>query len=165
MDWEPTGNLTLEARGIWSQNFHRTGRLLEGTDKTLCSPGARKKEQCPHKTLNQTCLWVSRSLWWRHGSTVACCRVRGTEYNNACTSPFEGGQNYLHYPYHSLTSGQTTGREHSPAYQQKIGLKIYWAWLHPWEQDPFSPIVSLSHQEASISLLSLSIRGQIEWKP
>jgi len=28
-----------------------------------------------------------------------------------------------------------------------------------------SPTVSLSHQEASISLLSLSLRGQTEWKP
>ena len=25
----------------------------------------------------------------------------------------------------SLVSGQTTGREHSPTHQQKIGLKIY----------------------------------------
>ena len=29
-----------------------------------------------------------------------------------------------------LVSGQTPGREHSPTHQQKIGLKIYWAW--PW---------------------------------
>ena len=32
--------------------------------------------------------------------------------------------------------------------QQKIGLKIYWAWPHPSEQDPVSPTVNLSHQEA-----------------
>ena len=57
------------------------------------------------------------------------------------------------------------GREHSPTLQQKIGLKIYWAWLCPSEQDPVSPSVSLSHQEASISLLPFSIRGQTEWKP
>ena len=38
------------------------------------------------------------------------------------------GHHYLHYLHHSLTSGQITGREHSPALQQKIGLKIYWAW-------------------------------------
>ena len=25
-------------------------RLLEGTNKTLCAPGPRRKEQCPHKT-------------------------------------------------------------------------------------------------------------------
>ena len=32
------------------------------------------------------------------------------------------------HDYHSLASGQTTGREHSPTHQQKIGLKICWAW-------------------------------------
>ena len=89
--------------------------------------------------------------------TVACCRVRNTKYNYVCTSPFEGGPHHLHYPYHSLASGQTRGREHSPTHQQKIGLKIYWAWPYSSEQDPVSPTVSLSHQEASISLLSLSI--------
>ena len=76
--------------------------------------------------------------------------------------PLEGGRHYLH---HSLVSGQTTGREHSPTHQQKIGLKIYWAWPYPSEQDPVFPSVSLSHQEASISLLSFSIREQTEWKP
>ena len=60
---------------------------------------------------------------------------------------------------------QITGREHSPTLQQKIGLKIYWAWPHPSEEDPVSPSVSLSHQEASINLLSFSIRGKTEWKP
>ena len=47
--------------------------------------------------------------------------------------------------------GQITGREYSPAHQQKIGLKIYWAWPHPSEEDPVSPTVSLSHQEATIA--------------
>ena len=55
--------------------------------------------------------------------------------------------------------------EHSPSHQQKIELKICWAWPHPSEQNLVSPSVSLSHQEASINLLSLSIRGQTEWKP
>ena len=31
---------------------------------------------------------------------------------------------YLHCLHQSLVSDQTTGREHSPAHQQKIGLKI-----------------------------------------
>ena len=52
-------------------------------------------------------------------------RGRGTECSNAYLAPFEGGRHYLHYLHHSLVSGQTTGREHSPAHQQKIGLKIY----------------------------------------
>ena len=46
-----------------------------------------------------------------------------------------------------------------------VGLNIYWAWLCPSEQDPVSPSISLSHQETSISLLSCSIRGHIDWKP
>ena len=136
--------------------------LLEGTNKTLCTPGPQRKEQCHHwERLSQTCLWVSRSLWRRRGSTVACRGVRGTEYNCACKSPFEGG---CHYPYHSLASGQITEREHSPTHQQKIGLKIYWAWPCPSEQDPDSSTAGSSHQEASTSLLSFSIRGQTEWK-
>ena len=38
-------------------------------------------------------------------------------------------------------------------------------WPHPSDQDPDSPTASPFHQEASISLLSFSIRGQTEWKP
>ena len=60
---------------------------------------------------------------------------------------------------------ELTGREHSPAHQQNIGLKIYWAWLCTSEQDPISKSVSLSHQEASISFLFSSMRGQTDWKP
>ena len=55
---------------------------------------------------------------------------------------------------------QVNSREHRSTHQQKIGLKTYWAWPRPSEQDPVSPSVSLSHQEASISLLSFSIRGK-----
>ena len=36
-------------------------RCLEGANKTLCTPGPRRKEQWPHKRLSQTYLWVSRS--------------------------------------------------------------------------------------------------------
>ena len=98
---------------------------------------------------------------WASG---ACCRVRGTESGSVCTGPFEGGRHCLHHPHHSLVSGQTTGREQSPGHQHTIGLKICWA--RPWalEQDPVSPTVSISHQKASISLLSVSLREQTEWK-
>ena len=53
-------------------------RLLEGTNRTLCAPGPRGKEQWPHKRLTQTCPWVSWSLQQRRGSLVACCRVGDT---------------------------------------------------------------------------------------
>ena len=64
---------------------------------------------------------------------------------------------------HSLASGQTTEREHSPTHQQKIELKIYRTHPPPQsEQDPTSTTVIVSHQEASISLLNLFLRRQTE---
>ena len=86
--------------------------------------------------LTQTCLWVSRSLQWRHESLVAWCRLRDTECSSVCTGLLEGGQHYLH---HSLVSGQITGREHSPAHQQKAGLKMYWAMAPPNRTRPNFP--------------------------
>ena len=138
--------------------------LSEGTNKILCAPGPRRKEPWPHKRLTQTCPWVSQILWWRRGLAMACRRVRGTEGSRACMAAFEGGRHSLHYLHHSLASGQTR-REHSPDHQQKIESKIYWAWPGSSEKDPVAPSVSLSHQEASIRLLILSIRRQTECKP
>ena len=60
---------------------------------------------------------------WVCGGLLQC--FRGTEYSSVLLGPFEGGHHYLHYLHHSLLSGQITGREHSPAHQQKIALKIY----------------------------------------
>ena len=118
-------------------------KFLENTNKILCAPGLRRKEQWPHKRLTQICLWMSRRLWQRHGSVVACWRVGGTKCSSVYMGPFEGDHHYIHYLHHSLASGQTTGKEHSTAHQQKIGLKIYWAWPCPSEQGPVSPSVSL----------------------
>ena len=42
------------------------------------------------------------------------------------------------------------------------GLNIYWSWLLSLKQDPVFPTVSLSHQEDSISLLSLSLKGRAD---
>ena len=92
---------------------------------------------------------------WAHTGLL---QGRGTEYDSACTRPSEGGRHYLHQPHHNLVSGQITGRKHSPAHQQKIRDLLSTA--PPVSTVP--PTVSLSQQEASISLLSLSIRGQTE---
>ena len=70
-------------------------------------------------------------------------RVEGTECSSACVGPFEGGLHYLHYLHCSLASSQTTGRKPSPTHQEKTGLKIYWAWPCPSEQDHF-PLKSVS---------------------
>ena len=58
--------------------------------------------------------------------TPGCC----TQSPCSCRGPFGGGRHYLPYLHHSfglktMASGQTTGRGHSPAHQQKIELKIY----------------------------------------
>ena len=109
---------------------------------------------------------MEASWWERLWGKVGLVLMGGAMLSKSLIQfSIEGGRHYLHYLYHSLVSGQTAGREHSPAHQQKIRLKIYWAWPCPSEQDPVSPSISPSHQEASISLLSLSIRGQTDWKP
>ena len=64
----------------------------------------------------------SRAEAWVGGGLL---QSLGTECSSVCLGPFEGGCHFLHYLHHSLGSGQTTGSEHSPAHQQKIGLQIY----------------------------------------
>ena len=56
---------------------------MEGTNRILYTSGPRRKEQRPHKRVSQTCLGVSRSLRWRRGSAVACCRAGGSECSSA----------------------------------------------------------------------------------
>ena len=65
---------------------------------------------------------MSRSLWQSHGLAMACYSIGRTEYGSAFTGPFEGGYHYLYYFHHSVVS---QAKQHIPAYQQKIGLKIY----------------------------------------
>ena len=78
----------------------------------------------PQETDPDLPLTIQESLLeaWVGGGQL---QGRGTECGSACMGPFKGGRHYLHYFYHSLASGQTTGREHSPTRLQKIGLKIY----------------------------------------
>ena len=112
-----------------------------------------------------TCLWVCRSLRQRRGSAVACCKVQGTQCSSACMGPFGGSRHYLHYLHHSFASGQTTGRDHSQAQQQKIQLKIYWTWSRPSEQDSVSPSVSLTLSLTLRKLPQASYPYPSEWKP
>ena len=72
--------------------------------------------------LTQTHLWVSRSLWERCGSAVACCRVGGTECGHACMGPCEGCSSYLHYLHHSLVSGKQQGRNTAPPINKKLDV-------------------------------------------
>ena len=74
-------------------------------------------------------------------------------------SPFEGGH---HYPY--LRPNYREGTQPHPSAENWI-KDLLRAWPCPPNQDPVLPTASPSHQEASTSLLSFSIRGQREWKP
>ena len=114
-----SGKGTETPQGIWlwrpvgfdyNTFTGRGNRLLEGTNKTMCTQGARRKKQCPQKRLSQTCLWVPRSLQRRHGSTTAGCGIRGTEYNSTGKSPFEGDHHYCHYPYVVWPQAKQQGR-------------------------------------------------------
>ena len=139
-------------------------RHLEGTNKTSCKTGPKRKEPWSHKRLSQTCRWVpgvsSRGvgqLW----PVVGLGALTKTVLNAVVWwhKSIEGGCRYLHYSYHSLTSGQTTGRGHNSTHQQNIWLKMYWPWPCPPEQDPVLLTVSPSHEDVSTSLLLRSIRG------
>ena len=82
MNWEPPGNLTLEASGIWLQSFQRTGGKDSGRARAqtkLLHTRTQEKGPGPtrtHKRLTQACPWVSRSLWRRRGQR---CPVAGSE--------------------------------------------------------------------------------------
>ena len=99
-----------------SHPYMTTGKTIALTIRTFV---CKKKEAViPQETNPDLPMSVQESpaeAW----STVACCRI------GVCIGPFEGGHHYLHYLHHSLASGQTTWRKHCPAYQQKVGLKIY----------------------------------------
>ena len=84
-------------------------------------------QETPHR-LSQTCLWVFECLLWRCGSAGSGALSAAVHHGT-----FRRRSHYLHYLHHSLASGQMTGREHSPTHQQKIGLKIFWAWPCPSE--------------------------------
>ena len=90
----------------------------------MCTRTQKKREVTPQETDPDMLVSVQESPEdaWVSGGLL---QAQDTECSNACMGPSEGGHRYLHYLHHSLVSGQTTGREHSPSHQQKIGLKIY----------------------------------------
>ena len=102
--------------------------IWKGTNKILCVPGPRGKEQWPYKRLNQTYLWVFESLLQKHGSAVIHHGDRGTSSNSpgrylSGLSPLGVSNSRTGLPQ----GKQLTGKKHSPTHQQTIGLKFYWA--------------------------------------
>ena len=98
-------------------------QTLGGHKENLVRTGSQQKGAVsPQKSEQELPVSVQESL---AEARVACCRVTGIELSSVGMSPFEGSQDYHYYSCHDLASGQTTGRECSPTYQQKIGLKFY----------------------------------------
>ena len=76
---------------------------------------------------------------------------------SACMGPFERGLGYIHYLHHSLAR---EGTQPHPSTENWIKDLLIMAL--PIRIRPSFPSVSLSHQEASISFLSFSIRSEVK---
>ena len=85
-----------------------------------------------------------------------------TQGNSICVGSFEGSHHCFHYLHHRLTPGKQQGGNTASLTNRKLDSRFTEHGPHPSEQDPVSSSVSLSHQEAAISLLSFSIRGQTD---
>ena len=118
--WRPVGFDCRTPTGLGKQT-------LGGHNETCWhqDPGERSSDPtrnwarlaCEHPGVS------GRGVGWQWPTAGSGLWLQQTwEPLNAGIRPFEGGCHY-----HSLAWGQTTGREHSPTHQQKIGLKIYWA--------------------------------------
>ena len=57
--------------------------------------------------------------------TLACCRVGATECGSVCIDLLKEVTIIFITSIIVWSQGKKTEREHSPAYQQQIGLKIY----------------------------------------
>ena len=139
-DWFPlgrTGWISLQSKGlsrVFSNTTVQKHQFFSAqlslrpnshikTNKTLCAPGPGERSSYPTRhwpRVARECPGVSsRGVggWWLlqgWGHWVGQC-VQGTFWRRC---------HYLHHLHHSLISGQTTGREHSPTHQQKLDWRF-----------------------------------------
>ena len=132
----------LKASGIWLQDFDRTGgnrdSTLRGHTRSRVCIGTQRKEQWPHRKLNQTYLLVLEGLLQRREVAVPHREDKDTgsrssgKYSLAWALP-ESAISPTKEPIGSSAGSpqakQPTGRELSPTHQQTSGLKFYWALL------------------------------------
>ena len=133
-------NQTLKPSGIWLQDFGKTGGNRDSTlgvhTQSSVHIGTRRKEQWPHRRLNQTYLLVLEGLLQRRGPAVAHKGTRTLAAEVLGSTPWrEPSQSLPLAPLKSpgrlqcwVTSGQTTNKEGTHATHHQTGrLKIYWA--------------------------------------
>ena len=164
------------AEQLYQRNSHTVNKVL-GPTTDFSTWGSGKGTE----NLQGIRHWRPVGFDYKTSTGLGEQALGGHKQNHVCTRSQEKGAvspqvTELEFPVrvreslveawvNTLASGQTIGREHSLPHQQKIGLNITEYGPRPSEQDPVSPTVIVSHQEASITLLSLFIRGQTEWKP
>ena len=142
--WGCVPSLLFDLRPNYGGGNEDNGDLLQR------SPGERNGNPLQYSCLENP---MDEGAWWATVHGVTKSRTRLSNFTHSLTL-------YLHYLHHSLASGQTTVRAHSPTHQKKIGLKILLSLVPPIRAR--LSFLNLSHQEASISLLSFSIRGQTD---
>ena len=131
--WRPVGFDYITSTGLGNQ------RLLEDTNYTLYTPGPRRKEKWLHKRLSQTGLERSGVSGRGVGGLPQGHRhwpQQSWEAWQADISPFGGDH---HDPYHSLVSGQTTGREHSSTPSEENWIKDLLSMALPTKARPSFP--------------------------
>ena len=143
---------------------HRAARtytgLLEDTNRTLCAQGPRRKKQRHHKRLTQICPEVSSrgvGQWWTAGGLGSLSvAVHAWDILKEVAIIF-------------ITSTVVWLQVNSRKGAQLHALTENWIkdLLNvdpPIRTRPSFPL-SFSHQEASWSFLSFTIKGQTDWKP
>ena len=102
-------------------NLHRSGKQTLGSHRqNLLCTRTQEKGAVTHKRLTQTCLCVSRSLqrWSTAGSRTPSVAMCAQDLLKEVAIIFIASTVVW-------SQVKTTGREHSLAHQQKVGLKIY----------------------------------------
>ena len=153
-DYRTSTGLGKQTLGGHKENLECT-RTQEKGALTPTRDGARFDWECPEVSGRS----VSQQ-WPATGSEALTITVLGA---SACCHKSFWRRSPLLLTQFDLRPNYTKGTQPHPS--QKIGLKIYWAWSCPPEQDPAFPIANPFHQEASTSLSYSSIRGKTEWKP
>ena len=145
--WRPTGFDCRTSIGLREiETSH-----LEGTNKILCAPGLRGKEQWPHRRLNQTNHLVFDELLRSHGSAVARCRDGGTSSSSPRKCPLVWALLEVTIVFQSLSCIWLLAILWTAVCQASLSFTISWSfsnscplswWCHPTISSSVTPFPS-----------------------